>query len=196
MSLVGSAQLMDDIKKSLDAKPKVLVKLGTRNSFVTNRFVKIRDVQIGFNYKNITKVGIGYNWLATDVVRPLFIEGQDILESTGELKMRYLAPFIEYTFLKKKKYSCAIPLQIGFGKAFFKYRDTANKEKKTASVAIAFYEPAITIEYIVFKYFGIGGGAGYRLMFVGNKQLRDNFTAPVYLIKARFFFGDVLKDVM
>ena len=53
-----------------------------------------------------------------------------------------------------------------------------------------------TIEYIVFKYFGIGGGAGYRLMFVGNKQLRDNFTAPVYLIKARFFFGDVLKDVM
>ena len=99
----GSTQLLEEMKQSFESKPKVMLKFGTRNSFITNSFVKIRDVQIGFNYKNITKIGLGYNWLATDVFRPLVIEGQIIQENKGELKMRYLAPFVEYTFLKKEK---------------------------------------------------------------------------------------------
>ena len=192
----GITQLLDDMKQSFESKPKVMLKLGTRNSFISNRFVKIRDVQIGFNYKNITKIGLGYNWLATDVFRPLVIEGQIVQENKGELKMRYLAPFVEYTFLKKEKYSCAIPVQLGFGKTLFEYRNGSNELKKTKPISIAFYEPAITFEYIVLKYIGIGGGIGFRLMFIGNKRLNDNFTAPFYLLRAKIFFGDVLKDIL
>ena len=100
------------------------------------------------------------------------------------------------TFLKKEKYSCAIPVQLGFGKTLFEYRNGSNELKKTNSISIAFYEPAITFEYIVLKYIGIGGGIGFRLMFIGNKRLNDNFTAPFYLLRAKIFFGDVLKDIL
>ena len=192
----GITQLLDDMKQSFESKPKVMLKLGTRNSFISNRFVKIRDVQIGFNYKNITKIGLGYNWLATDVFRPLVIEGQIVQENKGELKMRYLAPFVEYSFWKRKKYSCGIPVQVGFGKTFLEYRNESNELKKTNSISIAFYEPAITFEYIVLKYIGIGGGIGFRLMFIGNRRLNDNFTAPFYLLRAKIYFGDVLKDIL
>jgi len=196
ISLSGTAQLFEDMKQSIESKPKVMLKFGTRNSFITNSFVKIRDLQIGFNYKNITKIGLGYNWLVTEVYRPLSIEGEFVQENKGELKMRYLAPFIEYTFLRKKKYSCAIPVQVGFGKTFLEYRNESNELKKTNSISIAFYEPAITFEYIVLKYFGIGGGIGFRLMFIGNRRLNDNFTAPFYLLRAKIHFGDVLKDIL
>ena len=57
------------------------------------------------------------------------------------------------------------------------------------------YEPAITFQYRLLKYFGAGFGIGYRLMVVPNQQLNEKFTSPVYIFKTRIYFQDILRDL-
>jgi len=173
-----------------------MVRIGARNSFITNSFVKIKDVGIGLNFNKTTKVGISFNWLKTDVFRPLTIEGVEVKDGIGELKMRYIAPFFEYTFIKRKRYSFSIPVQLGVGRAFFKFKDNAGNKLKTDRVGVAFYEPAMVGEYIFLKYLAVGAGIGYRFMFIGNRKLEDKFTAPVYILKFKILFGELYKDIM
>ena len=193
---IAMPQLIEDMVESFKLKPKFTAKVGTRNSFITNSYMRIRDVSVGLNFGNTTKIGFGYNWLATDVIRPLTVADENVRNNEGELKMRYLASFIEYTFLKKEKYNFSIPVQVGIGKAFFNYRTDVTYNNRTDPVLIAFYEPSLAVEYTGIKYIGIGVGAGYRLMFAGYKKLEDNYNAPVYLFRFKVYFGDVFQEVL
>ncbi len=195
VQMSAQGRLFESMKESFDSRPKLMLKLGTRNSFITNSFVKVRDIQLGLNFNNTTKIGVGYNWLASDVVRPLSIDGTEVHYNEGTLKMRYIAPFIEYTFLKNKRYSMSIPVQVGIGSGFYEFKTDEGAQVVTDPVTVAFYEPAMTAEYVVLRYFGVGAGFGYRLMFAGNKGFDEKFTAPVYMFKFKVYFGKVYKDV-
>ena len=193
--LFSMSQLFDEMLQSFNTKPILTAKISTRNSFITNSFMRMRDVGVGLNFDNVTKVGLGYNWLTTDVIRPLELTDQEVQNNEGELKMRYLTAFIEYTFLKKKRYNFSIPVQVGIGRAFFRYQTISGNNQNTKPVTVAFYEPAFTAEYTGIKYIGIGLGAGYRLMLLGSQKLDDNYNAPVYLFKFKVYFGDIINDV-
>jgi hypothetical protein len=58
------------------------------------------------------------------------------------------------------------------------------------------YEPAMAVEYRLFKYLGLGVGVGYRLMIVNNEPTNYQFTSPVYLLKVRILFSKIYKDVI
>jgi len=193
---IAMPQLIEDMVESFKFKPKFTAKVGTRNSFITNSFMRIRDVSVGLNFGNTTKIGFGYNWLVTDVIRPLTVDNENVQNNEGELKMRYLASFIEYTFLKKKNYNFSIPVQVGIGNAFFNYHTDVTYNNRTDPILVAFYEPSLAVEYTGIKHIGIGVGAGYRLMFAGYKKLEDNYNAPVYLFKFKVYFGDVFRDIL
>lgn len=184
------------MEESFKVKPKPLLKLSATNSFITNNIAKFRAIQLGLNFDNVTKVGIGYNWLASNINRPLVINGENIVGNQGELRMRYVAPFIEYTFLEREKYLMTIPVQIGIGSGNFKYKLEDGSKLMTEKVAIGFYEPGMTFEYKLWKYLGVGAGIGYRLMFIGNKNFEDQFTSPTYSIKVKLYFGRFVKDVL
>lgn len=190
---LSSAQMFDSISASFKTKPKFMVKIGARNALITNSFMKIRDVGVGLNFKNTTKIGVVYSWMATDVVRPLSVPGVVVKNGEGELKMRYISPFFEYTFYKSKRYTLSIPLQAGFGHGFYKYKNDNGDKLATEQVAVAFYEPALVGEYFFLKFFSIGAGIGYRIMFLGNKSFEDRFTSPVYILKVKVHFGKILK---
>ena len=59
---------------------------------------------------------------------------------------------------------------------------------------IIIYEPAMTIEYKFLKYFGIGGGVGFRLAIKSNQQIKESFTAPEYILRFKIYSGDIYKD--
>lgn len=192
----SSAQMFDSISASFKTKPKFMVRIGARNALITNSFMKIRDVGIGLNFKNTTKIGVVYSWMATNVVRPLSVPGIVVKDGEGELKMRYVSPFIEYTFFKSKRYTLSIPVQAGFGYGFYKFKNDAGNKLITDKVPVAFYEPALVGEVFFLKFLSIGAGIGYRLMFVGNKSFEDRFTSPVYILKFKVHFGKIIKDIL
>ena len=177
--------MFESIGESLKEKPKLYFNYGTRNSFITNQYAKVRDIKAGLTYNKQFTLALGYSWLNSNFESTL--KNGEI----GKLKMRYVTPYVEYSFLEKKNIEVTIPVHLGVGVSF--YQDD-NKTQYNKSFILT-YEPAMTVTYRFLKYFGVGGGLGYRLMLIGNNSINENFTSPIYLLKAKLFFGDIYHDV-
>lgn len=177
--------MFDSIQASLQHKPSLYFNYGTRNSFITNQYAKVKDIKAGITFNKQFTLALGYSWLNSDFKSKL---SNDV---DANLKMRYFTPYMEYSFLEHNNIEVTIPVHLGLGWSF--YRDV-NKNNYNKSFIIT-YEPAMTATYRLFKYFGIGAGFGYRLMLIGNSSINENFNSPIYLLKAKLFFGDIYRDL-
>ena len=182
----GNAQLFDSIRTSLDYKPKFLVKFDTRNSFISNQYAKIHGIKLGLSFNKTTNIGLGYHWIPKRSIDP---DPQNL--NKIDLKFGYAIAFFEYNFYKSKRWSAEIPVQIGLGKA--QYTDVDFGVTK-ASSWIIIYEPAMTIEYKFLRYFGLGGGVGFRLAIKTDQQINESFSAPEYILRVKIYFGDIYKE--
>jgi hypothetical protein len=180
------AQLFDSIRTSFDYKPKFLLKFDTRNSFISNQYAKIHGIKVGLSFNKTTNIGIGYHWMPKRPLEPTILNSNKI-----DLKFGYAVAFFEYNFYKSKYWSAEIPVQIGLGKAQYDDLDLAIT---IGSSWIIIYEPAMTIEYKFLKYFGIGGGVGFRLAIKSNQQIKESFTAPEYILRVKIYSGDIYKE--
>jgi len=184
-SINVKSQLIDSIQLNLQYEPKLLVKLDTRNSFITSTYSKVRGVKVGVHYNNTFRVGLGYNWMSNDfIVTP-------IVDSLN-LRLNYISAFIEYAFYSTKHWQFEIPVQFGIGT--IRYKDLQKNTIKLQWVPI--WEPAMTFEYKFLNYFGIGIGAGYRLVIKDNKTIKERFTAPIYILRFKVRFGDMYSDYL
>ena len=181
--------LSDSLRQVLQHKPVPTAKFDTRNSFITGKSAKVFGVKVGVSFRKTLTIGIGYNWIGTKFSEPLQI-GDDIFES--EIKLRYVAPFLEYSFYKKGPWEATVPVQIGFGKSFLRYSSTSGKENIHEG-HVVLYEPGMAIEYKLFDVVGVGAGMGYRIMLKNNKSIEQQFTSPVYVLRIRLIFDELFK---
>ena len=183
VSFFGNTQLFDSIQASFKHKPKPLLKLETRNSFITSKVVIVRGLKVGLSFNKTSRIGLSYNWLK----RKTLIVTAD----SSTLKMNYISPFYEYTFYRDKHFTLAIPILIGFGNS--KY---VSKEGSTyAKSFIMAYEPGMTFEYRFLRYLGIGTGVGLRLMLKDNPQIKEQLNSPVYIFKFKIYFDQIIEDL-
>lgn len=187
----------EGITGSFQHKPTPDLRFDSRNSFITTRVAKIRGLKAGLDFNKTVKVGIGYNWLSSDMIR-----NRTYLSSTGEqlladhaLKFAYISPYFEYTFFKEKRWEASIPVQLGIGTARYIYTDNLGSDQKTKARGIFLYEPHMTCLYKPIRYAGIGVGTGYRLLLAGNRAMPENFNSPIYVIKFKLMFGEIMQDL-
>jgi hypothetical protein len=109
---------------------------------------------------------------------------------TAELKFGYGLAFFEYAFHQSKHWNLEIPVQLGFGRISYQV-----DENITAQKWAPIWEPAMTFEYVFLKYFGVGFGAGYRVIFKSKTPIAEQFTSPIYIFKFKVYLGDIYKDV-
>lgn len=195
LSLKGFSQFEDTIRYSLKQKPALLLKFDSRNTFITSTIVRTLGLKAGVSYNNRLAFGLGYNQLVSDVERTRIIENPPFEPDTVnyQLKYFYFSPFVEYVFYKDPRWKLSIPVQIGVGQSRLETDEYNPPAKVLGKDLMISYEPAITAEYKIIPWFGIGAGVGYRLMIYGNKNLNEQFTAPVYIFKAKIFFKEILK---
>ena len=177
--------MFDSIRASLTHTPKPYADFNTRNSFIANSRAQVRGVLGGVIFNENFTLAMSYNWLITDFST---ISSEN---DTSALKMRYIAPFVSYSFLEKNNLQLSVPVYLGFGHTF--YENT--KKEKTNSHFILTYEPSMKATYRVFKYFGISAGIGYRVLLIGNRFIEENFNSPTYTIGLKLFMGDIYSDV-
>ncbi len=193
--IVNAQAIVDSVKLSLQAKPKLTFNLSSRNAVITNEFAKMRSVFVGANYADRTRLGLSFNWLALGYQREYPIINQDTITDlvNRDLRMFYIAPHAEYMFYKTAHWEMTIPVQLGLGYSYFKHE--YNNETFTQDGGlVALYEPAMTVTYRFLKYFGVGGGIGVRLMLKNNRNINERFTAPFYMYWFKIYFGDVFND--
>lgn len=192
------AQLKDSIAQHFLAKPKFSARLDTRNSFIATKNARIFGVKIGWEYNDAVKLGIGYNRLDSKISKPKFVintetQGFDTLESV--LKFEYLSPFFEYVFFKTKRWEHSIPVQIGIGNSRYEYYDKKGVLHYENYRPVILYEPAMTTQYKIFPWIGLGAGVGYRLLILGNRQINENLNSPVYLLRVKVFLGELYRSI-
>ncbi|MCB9188894.1 MAG: hypothetical protein H6599_06390 [Flavobacteriales bacterium] len=176
-------QLIDSIQNAFEYKPKPVLKLEARNAFVTSSYVKMKSIKAGVNFHNKVKLGAGYSWMKSDYE---VVHSQD----TNTLHFGYGLVFFDYAFHQSKHWNLEIPVQIGIGRISYKYKKTLHAQQW-----VPIYEPAMTMEYLFLKYFGVGFGAGYRIIIKSSSPIKEQFTSPIYIFKFKVNFGNIYKDV-
>lgn len=195
LSPAAKAQLLDTIGGFLSQRPKVLLTLDSRGSFISNRNVSFWGAKVGLEHAGRVRYGLGYSLLATHV------DGApqaDDLDPEGRLptrfRMGYVSPFFSFTFFKRGHWEAAIPVQVGLGSGSVSRTDEAGKRHTLAKGFVFLYEPCMTVQYRFLRYFAVGLGWGYRLVFT-PAELGQRLTAPIYLYGIKVYLGELVRDL-
>jgi hypothetical protein len=181
-----SVNLSDSLSHVFKQKATPTAAWNTWRSFVTGKSVKIQDVRLGVAFGRNFSLGIGYHWLPKGFVTS---GKQSDNIYTGELRFRYIAPYVEYSYFRKGRWEASVDLQLGIGKSWL---ETAN-QLRVGEKNMLLYEASMGVEYKILKTVAVGGGYGYRIPLVGNKALGQNFTSPVYIFGVRIIFDELYQ---
>lgn len=188
LSLPGRAQYFEEeIRSAMKSEARFVAYLDSRGAFINQNGVRVFGVKAGLQFDEKLSFGLGYNQLATNYNNTIEYQGQD---RAVELRYWYLSPFVEYTFYRDRQWELIIPVQLGFGESYYQSREP--KANINYGFVIS-YEPAIAFQYRFLEVFGAGFGVGYRLMVIPNTQLEERFTSPVYMLKFKVYFDDLME---
>ena len=110
--------------------------------------------------------------------------------ANANLQLMYFSVWAEYVYYKNHQWQLSIPFQIGMGRAYYKYN--VNNEIKTADENLIFvYEPAVSIEYKIIKWLGIGTDIGFRFIATNYKQLNEKLNSPTYAFKLLIYYNEI-----
>ncbi|MEO6901651.1 MAG: hypothetical protein ABI315_00690 [Bacteroidia bacterium] len=188
---------IDTMKWCLQQKPHLFGKIDTRQSFIYNNRVKIIGIKGGLNYGKRLQFGLGYNQLYSPSKKLdkqlYFFDTNGTKDSiTSKLKLFYFSIHTEYIFYKNNHWQLSMPLQLGVGDTYYKYQ-LFNKKQKTNQFIVFIYEPAISIEYKIVKWAGVGADIGFRLMATKQKEINQQFNSPTYAFKFLIYYDEILK---
>lgn len=184
--MAQSVNLSDSLSHVFKQKATPTAAWNTWRSFVTGKSVKIQDVRVGVAFGRNFSIGIGYHWLPKG-----FATTGKQYDSVynGELRFRYVAPYVEYSYFRKGRWEASVDLQIGVGRSWL---ETTTKSR-IGEKNMLLYEASMGVEYKILKTVAVGGGYGYRIPLIGNKALGQNFTSPVYIFGVRIIFDELYK---
>ena len=188
---IYSQEFEKEINQALKEEPRLIANLDSRNAFISSNGVRVLGFKVGLLYGDKLAFGIGYNQLSSTYRNTIIYEGE---ESRVKLAYWYLSPYLEYTFYRDNKWELSIPVQIGIGESYYKLVD--QQDKAIYNKLVISYEPAISFQYRILNYFGVGMGVGYRLMVIPNRELEERFTSPVYMLKFKVYFEDLYDRIL
>lgn len=206
LHLPCSSQVLDSIEASFKKRPGLVGGFATKTTFIDGFQSPIFTARAGLNFNNHIKMGVGISWLklgdykvGTDNT-PFYLD-KSFIDATGPhtvhpyLQFRYLNFFLDYVYYKSGKWEFSIPIQFGIGDSRYKYNFNGENIIEHRKV-IFLYEPAVSGQYKIIPWFGVGLDVGYRLMLVSNKIIGTKFNSPVYDIKALIYWGELYKLVL
>jgi len=180
-------EFFEDISLAMKEKPKITFRFDSRNSFISNKLALISSIKIGLDYQKKIRLGLSFSFLRT-----AFYIDREITENNKEqtvstrLHLEYLSIFADYVFYKNKKWEFNLPIQLGGGYNYLKYKSN-DKKYITDKSFIIIYEANISGMYKLMKGIGVGAGTGYRIMLLGNPNIKKHFTSPIYVFRVKFF---------
>ncbi len=189
-------QFLDTFKVFLKSRPSIDARLESRYSFLNNSPTKVSGVRLGLSFRRKLRVGIGYSWLDTDVSdKKLITDAFGETRYTDEyLKFGYLCYYADFVFHKTKRWQLSVPIQVGTGMYWRQYSDglqTIRSQKRL----LLFYEPGITVQFKVFKWFGLGLDVCGRLALKNTSYVSEKLNSFVLAPKLLIWFDQIFYSV-
>ncbi len=184
----SSGQVMDEIKTSLKTKPKFFLNLSSFNTFIDGDFASFDGVKTGITFDKKVRFGVGYFALANNgVVTTINVrEGNNSFETNGQLELYYFNLSAEYYFYHEFPWQFSVvPFNLALGSAHYEYVSRATSKRVSGpSELIIVYQPDITAQYNVLKWFGFGVSTGYR--FTLYRSLEQTKALPGFNFSVDF----------
>ncbi|MBI3500956.1 MAG: hypothetical protein HY063_04100 [Bacteroidetes bacterium] len=204
-SLFTSAQVEDSIRVAFHSKPKLIGGINTKNTFINGFRSPIYTAYAGLDFNHTVRIGAGLSWLHLSpyengrdntpfYLTQTFSDTSGVHEVHPELQFRYINLFFEYVYFKSKKWQFSVPLQIGIGGSSYQYNYNGKKNSEDAHT-ILLYEPTVSGQYRIIKWFGVELDVGYRIMLVTNKNIKGKFDSPIYNAGIVIYWGELYRMV-
>lgn len=181
-----------EFRESFHTKPKLDVKFDNRFSFIRDNDVKTIGVKIGVTFNRKFKLGLGINQMLTASGKQ-FVVNDSLIDT--DLEYFYFSPYIEYVYYNSKRWEFSLSTQLGVGGASYQYVDLSEKKIKLIESTVLSYEPAMLIDYKIIRWFGIGTGVGYRLIYYKSPGVDEKFSSPEYVIKLKIYLGEIVRTI-
>ncbi len=166
-------------------------------SFFAGRPVKINGFRVGAKLNYVHRFGIGIYGLNRDVVfRDVEVNELDATDtSLVKFSAGYGALFYERAWEVKKRWELMVPVYMGAGTIRGSYTDTAGLyqpllEKPFSAAGVGFMA-----QYRIFRWFGVKAGVGYRVVFNGDKEIKQAFNGLYYKYGVTILFGELYRMV-
>jgi hypothetical protein len=196
LSFSFKAQTFDTLRELFNNGYSIDARLESRNSFINNQLISVNGVRLGLSFQRKLRLGAGLSWLNSDVkstfYQPNIFGRRDTLEQF--LKFIYLAYYLDFVFYKTKRWQLSVPIQLGTGLSWFQNENTYNFSKNKRHFLLL-YEPGITVQFKVFKWFGLGADVAYRFTMRNNKRTAEQLNSPTYSFKILFWFDQLFYDL-
>ncbi len=192
-SMFLKCQFLDTLHEVFKNKSSIDARLESRNSFINNQIISVSGLRLGVAFQRKLRVGGGINWLKSDVKENFYLQnGNGKTDTISKyLKLTYLLYYIDFVFFKTKRWQLSTPIQAGTGLSWWQINKTYSLNKSDKKYFLFLYEPGITVQYKIVKWFGLGADVAYRFALKNNKKIGENLNSPTYSFKLLFWFDQL-----
>lgn len=180
-----NAQFLDTLHEVFNHKSSIDARLESRNSFINNQLISVTGVRLGVAYQRKMRIGGGLSWLKSTFSSPFYEQNNDGGVDTvlKNLKFIYLCYYVDFVFHKTKRWQLSVPIQAGTGFAWWQRQNKMNFYTNDKKHFFILYEPGVTVQYKIFKWFGLGADVAYRFTAQNNKKIGEKLNSPTYSFK-------------
>jgi len=166
-----------------------------RRTLLSGENVQVGAFRFGAEFKRIHRFGVGiYNWSS-----PISTAGVDFpVENVAEsnYKFGYAALYYERVMYFSRKWEAVLTGHFGSGTIERSYRlESETDFQRLDDIKIYPLELSTSGFYHLTWWLSVGGGFGYRFMRKAPEELRESFSAPIYLVKAKIRIGRLVKSI-
>lgn len=191
-----NAQLFDSLPSVFRQKQSIDARLESRYSFIGGDVAAMNGVRLGIAYQRKLRMGGGLSWLNTPLpARVPVYETATGFRNWKYLKFAYLCYYIDVVFYKTKRWQLSVPLQLGTGMMWYQHKRGYHLTTGETKYFILFYEPGITVQYKITKWFGLGSDVAYRFALKDNRRVPQRLSSPTYSFKILFWFDQLYFDL-
>lgn len=197
LCLIHKAQLMDSVGYLLKQPYSIVVRLESRNSFIDNQLISVSGARLGLSFKRKLKLGVGVSWLDSEVKEKFnskSVLGNDTVINRF-LKLIYGCYYVDFVFYKTKRWQLSVPIQVGMGASWFQNDNIYRLNNNAKKYFLLLYEPGISTQFKVFRWFGLGADIAYRFTLKNNKKVGEKLMSPTYSFKILFWFDELFYEV-
>lgn len=174
---------------------KVVVQLDQRFSPLNGKLVGIYGVKAGLEWRGRLRAGLGGYFLSGGVPTRLPPPPDLPAGAASELRFRYVTVYGEYVLIGTPRWELSTPTQFGFGTVFASYHLPDGRRQQSPIDHIWMVEPSVVGHMRIFRWVGVGAGAGYRQMLFLNEREERELSGLILLGRVKLFLGDLYKIV-
>lgn len=174
---------------------RFVVQYDSRYSIINHHLTTINGLKLGMEFKSRFRTGAAIYFLSTGVPTRQAKPENAAEDADAELRFRYLAGYAGYVLLENRRWELSANLQLGLGSVYVLYEAEDGDLDKTPREFLGVAEPAIAAQYRVFRWGGVGTGAGWRQPLFVPKAIQKELNGPVFYLRANLFLGELIKVV-